>query len=160
MQSKIKSITPDGNWETRDGNTMYRQKVVFEDGVMVVANSKTPEPPYAVGDEAEYSITGKYKGVNNGKVVKPMDGQQPSSNAPRKSYGKSPEEQKQIVRQSCLKCACKVTDSLADPIQIVGLAQYFYEYCMSGEVKPSVSKAPAHAEIDLKEEPNGDDLPF
>ena len=129
-QSKIKSISHNGTWESNYG-TMHKQRVEFEDGTILVANSKEYEPPYKVGDVMEYHVTGEYQGVKNGKVSKPQEGGGSSS-----GYSKDPEVQKQIVRQSCLRASCDLyAQSNTDHIKVVATAQYFYDWCMTGEIK-------------------------
>ena len=136
-QSKIKSISPNGTWDSQHG-TLFKQRVEFEDGTVLVANSKSEEPPYKVGDVMEYHVTGEYGGVKNGKVKKPQD----EGNS-RGGYSKDPETQKQIVRQSCLRASCDLyAQSKTDHIKVVATAQYFYDWCMTGEIKANESKEP------------------
>ncbi len=56
--SKIKSIQKlDTSWDGRNG-TMYDYAIALEDGVEGTASSTSPEkPPYAEGDEIEYTST-------------------------------------------------------------------------------------------------------
>ena len=84
MQSKIKSITHKGTWESNYG-TMHQQLVSFEDGMDIQVNSKEQTPPYSVGDLMEYHVSGEYQGTKKGKVKKPEDEQQSSRPAPRSS---------------------------------------------------------------------------
>jgi len=58
-QSKIKSIQPNGTWESRNG-TMFKFEIGLEDGTSGEVNSKTIDR-WNVGDEVEYTVTpGKY----------------------------------------------------------------------------------------------------
>jgi hypothetical protein len=57
--SKIKSIQPNGTWESRNG-TMFKFEIGLEDGTSGEVNSKTIDR-WNVGDEVEYTVTpGKY----------------------------------------------------------------------------------------------------
>lgn len=57
--SKIKSIHPNGTWESRNG-TMFKFEIGLEDGTSGEVNSKTIDR-WNVGDEVEYTVTpGKY----------------------------------------------------------------------------------------------------
>ena len=77
--AKIKSIHPNGSWESKRGNcTMYSFVYAFESvnggpDVMVEANHKREGGIFSVGDEAEYDVT-----------------QQMSENVPHKATVKKP----------------------------------------------------------------------
>lgn len=53
--SKIKSIQPNGTWESRNG-LMYKFEVELEDGASGEVSAKT-ENRWNVGDEVEYTVT-------------------------------------------------------------------------------------------------------
>lgn len=53
--SKIKSIQPNGTWESRNG-LMYKFEIELEDGVSGEVSAKT-ENRWSVGDEVEYTVT-------------------------------------------------------------------------------------------------------
>ena len=55
VQAQIESIRGKGDWKGQYG-TMYSFEVTFNDGTVGEANSKTPEPPYKVGDEVFYEV--------------------------------------------------------------------------------------------------------
>lgn len=56
--STIESVAKtDNTWQGQSG-TMYEYKVTMKDGTEGIASSTSPEnPPYAVGDEVEYTAT-------------------------------------------------------------------------------------------------------
>ena len=54
-QSKIKSVQPNGTWESRNG-LMYKFEVELEDGASGEVSAKT-EDRWNVGDEVEYTVT-------------------------------------------------------------------------------------------------------
>lgn len=53
--SKIKSIQPNGTWESRNG-LMYKFEIELEDGATGEVSAKT-ENRWNVGDEVEYTVT-------------------------------------------------------------------------------------------------------
>lgn len=66
--SRITSITPDGTYDSPHG-LLYQQVIVFEDGTVGQSNAKKSPPPYRVGDEVGYDITGQYPGGNKLKIT-------------------------------------------------------------------------------------------
>lgn len=54
-QSKIKSIQPNGTWDSRNG-LMYKFEVELEDGTSGEVSAKT-ENRWNVGDEVDYTVT-------------------------------------------------------------------------------------------------------
>ncbi len=141
--SKITQLNKCGEWTGKHG-TMYEQKVELEDGVILVANSKTETPIYKVGDLVEYEVTGEYKGTKKGKVRIPQEG------PVRSSYGKTPEEAALIARQSMVKAACTLyAQTNTDPVKVTATAEAFFNYVMTGQVTAK-----------LEEKENNEDLPF
>ncbi len=137
--SKVKQIQSTGTYESQHG-TLYKFEYLMEDESSLVANHKTKESPFSVGDEVDYHI----KGTNNygswGSVKKPEQEGSPNS-TPSKSFQKSDEIQDQIIRQSCLKASIEYHGGvIVEPIKIAGLAQYFFEYCKTGELKPQAKE--------------------
>ena len=70
--SKVKNIQSNGTFESKHG-LLYKFKYEFEDGTILNANHKTENSPFALGDEAEYTIKGEKDGYNWGGVSKPKD---------------------------------------------------------------------------------------
>ena len=102
VQAQIESIQGNGNWTSKyDGSTMYSFIIALNDGTVGEANSKSDNPPYAVGDTVYYAKTGKSpKGNDKLKVTKnlpPQGGYQPRAADPKKD--------KQIIRGMCFKIA-------------------------------------------------------
>lgn len=90
-QAKIKSIQGNGSWDGQHG-MLYKFVYTFEDGQEVEARHKTPEPPLAIGDTAEYEVRGTRNGLAWGSVRKPQD-QAHRSNS---GYNDNPERQRRI----------------------------------------------------------------
>lgn len=77
--SQIQSIVPNGSFPSQYGDAngvMHVSYVVFADGTEGTANSKSPTPPYRVGDSMEYAVDGQHQGVNKLKIKKPQQGGQ------------------------------------------------------------------------------------
>ena len=96
-QAQIESIQGKGDWQGKFG-TMYTFEIAFADGTVGEANSKTPEPPYKVGDEVYYEVQRENQYGKKLKISKnpPIPGGFPAPN---------PQKDKQIIRGMCLKLA-------------------------------------------------------
>lgn len=55
LQSKIKTIQPNGTWDSRNG-LMYKFEVELEDGTSGEVSAKT-QNRWNIGDEVEYEVT-------------------------------------------------------------------------------------------------------
>ena len=97
VQAQIESIQGKGDWQGKFG-TMYTFEISFADGTVGEANSKTPEPPYKVGDEVYYEVQRENQYGKKLKISKnpPIPGGFPAPN---------PQKDKQIIRGMCLKLA-------------------------------------------------------
>jgi len=65
--SKITALQSNGTWQSKRGDTMYSFEIQFEDEQVGQCNSKTAEPPYALGDMVFYEVT---RSTNFGDVLK------------------------------------------------------------------------------------------
>lgn len=160
MISKVKSVVPSGTYQSPNG-LLYKFKYEMEDGNSLVANHKTEQSPFGAGSEVDYHIKGTNAYGSWGAVKKPEGDFSPqgtkSAPSPVKQYGKSPEEQDQIMRQSSLNRAVEVLGQNKEPMQYTGLAEYFFNYVKTGVVEPE-PKPETKKKITKKEEE--DDLPF
>jgi len=97
--SKIRSITPGNSFVFKNGpmagQTAFTFKVLFEDNVVGEANSKSANPPYAVGDMVEYESTpGQYGNKLKIKKVGGFTGQlQPGVTPAKAQQGQSQPQQ-------------------------------------------------------------------
>jgi hypothetical protein len=98
VQAQIESIQGKGEWKGKYG-TMYTFEISFNDGTVGEANSKTPEPPYKVGDEVYYEV--KSNNERWGKKLKISKQPQEGGFQPRQD----PKKDKQIIRGMCFKIA-------------------------------------------------------
>jgi hypothetical protein len=92
--SKIISITPTGQWQD-----LFKLEVRFDNGDFGTAFAKSQTPPYAVGDEVEY--TKNEKGTVKIQRPNPYGG----GAAYTPSAPKTDERSASIIRQVALKSA-------------------------------------------------------
>lgn len=159
VKSKIKSIQGNGTWESKHG-LMYSNIVEMEDGTVLKANAKTAEPPYKVGDEVEYHVSGENSYGKWGKVKLPEQEQQST----KYSGGFSPEKDAKIIRQSCIKaaaewCSREPSEQYDTPLKVVAVAQMFANWCESGEL-PETPAEIVPAEMPAEDPADEDNLPF
>lgn len=111
MQSKIKSIQGSGTWENANGVDLgngkkgfFKFEYTFEDGTVLMANSKSSPPPFKVGDVAEYEVKREHpEHGKSGTVKRPQDNNRSGySGGNRGSYKDNTES---IVLQVCAKIA-------------------------------------------------------
>jgi hypothetical protein len=98
---KIISITPTGQWQD-----LFKLEIRFDNGDFGTAFAKSQTPPYAVGDEVEY--TKNEKGTV--KIQRPNSfgggGYTPSASSASSSAPKNNDERSlSIIRQVALKAA-------------------------------------------------------
>lgn len=143
--SKIVSITPKGQWQE-----FYKLEVRFENGDFGTAFAKSQTPPYAVGDEVEYTKNDKgtlkiskqnnfggYNGGNGGSFA-------------NTSKVSGDERSASIIRQVALKAAVEYGCAASHDINtILGNAETFNAW-MTGQ-----STAPAQEHF-----ANRNDNPF
>lgn len=163
MISKVKSVVPNGTYQSPNG-LLYKFNYEMEDGAKLVANHKTEQSPFGIGDEVDYHIKGSNSYGSWGSVKKPESNFSPqvTTVAPSagKQYGKSPEEQDQIMRQSSLNRAVEVLGQNKEPMQYTGLAEYFFNYVKTGVVEPEPKAEPKPKASVKKGKEDDDDLPF
>lgn len=90
--SKIISIEPHGQkfFSQAAKCDLYPFFVEFEDGASGEANSKSQVPPYRVGDDMDYVVTGQSpQGANKLKISKPGSNFAPPARDPGSSSGQS-----------------------------------------------------------------------
>lgn len=71
----ITDIRTDGKvwWSDQAGCEMHPWLVTFDDGMVGCANSKTNPPPYQIGDQVWYEVTGQTKRGDNKLSIKNED---------------------------------------------------------------------------------------
>ncbi len=102
-QAQIESIQGKGDWKGQHG-TMYTFEVSFNDGTTGEANSKTPEPPYKVGDDVYYEV--KSDNERWGKKLKISKTAPPPGGFQQFQAAKQdPDKDKKMIRGMCFKVA-------------------------------------------------------
>lgn len=159
-RGKVVSVTPKGDYQLRDGKTLYKFFVSFDNGDSGEYSSVKPDQDkFNVGQEAEYELTaGQY-----GNRIKPVYSQGGGSYSPKYSSG-SDDKQKMIVKQSCLKAAVDLLkDKGAKSTDVLKIADSFVAWVMeedkqetnynthfsSREEKIAVAQAIVNGEDDL-----------
>lgn len=144
MQKVVKSITPQGSFESQWG-TFFKFILEFEDGMKGEYLSKSEnQNKFIVGQSASIEVTTReYNGTTINKI-KPASTFQGGD----KSYTQAPKDnktQEYIIKQNALTNACNIvgTDDVA---KILEIADAFKEWVLN-DVKPT-------------NDSNGKDLPF
>jgi len=128
-EATITQITGNGTWESKYG-TLYQFEVTFDDDVLLKVNAKTETPPYKVGDKVTYNVTKETQYGKQGKIQKEGQGSY------TKSAPMSPDRDAKIIRQTCIKASAELwKEGKWTPQQVVATAEYFVEYCLTGEIQ-------------------------
>ena len=123
--SKVVSIVPQGDYQLRDGKTLYKFLLTFENGDSGEYSSVKPDQTkFVVGAPADYEISSTQYG-NRIKAVYSGGG----------GYSKggpvSDDKQKMIVKQSCLKAAVDLLkDKGAKSTDVLKIADSFVAWVM------------------------------
>ena len=144
MQKLVKSITPQGSFESQWG-TFFKFILEFEDGMKGEYLSKSEnQNKFIVGQSASIEVTTReYNGTTINKI-KPASTFQGGG----KSYTPAPKDnktQEYIIKQNALTNACNIVGE-ADIPKIIEIADAFKDYVLN-DVKPKSTN-------------NGTDLPF
>lgn len=116
--SKIAQLRENvGQWTASDGTTFYKNNVQLENGVQGETLSKSPQPPYAVGDEVEYEERRSQHGTRL-KLRKPSGYSNGGYNG-----GGNDAKGPRIMRQSAMKVAA----------MMLGAGKPFQEYVNAAE---------------------------
>ena len=161
-RGKVVSVTPKGDYQLRDGKTLYKFFVSFDNGDSGEYSSVKPDQDkFNEGQEAEYELTAS----QYGNRVKPVYSQGGGSYSPKANYSSgSDDKQKMIVKQSCLKAAVDLLkDKGAKSTDVLKIADSFVAWVMeedkqetnyethfsSREEKIAVAQAIVNGEDDL-----------
>jgi hypothetical protein len=128
-RGKVVSVTPKGDYQLRDGKTLYKFFVSFDNGDSGEYSSVKPDQDkFNVGQEAEYELTAS----QYGNRVKPVYSQGGGSYSPKANYSSgSDDKQKMIVKQSCLKAAVDLLkDKGAKSTDVLKIADSFVAWVM------------------------------
>lgn len=125
------SVTPKGDYQLRDGKTLYKFFVSFDNGDSGEYSSVKPDQDkFNVGQEVEYELNA----TQYGNKIKPVYNSG-GSYSPKYSSG-SDDKQKMIVKQSCLKAAVDLLkDKGAKSTDVLKIADSFVDWVMEEDKK-------------------------
>jgi len=123
--SNVVSIVPQGDYQLRDGKTLYKFLLTFENGDSGEYSSVKPDQTkFVVGAPADYEISSTQYG-NRIKAVYSGGG------GYSKGTAVSDDKQKMIVKQSCLKAAVDLLkDKGAKSTDVLKVADSFVAWVM------------------------------
>lgn len=129
--SKIVKAYEPKKWTSKEGATFWFRNIEMENGDKGQIGSKEEQPDFLkVGVELIYTITTDETGSKLKRVQLKKDG--------FKSFGRSPEERKEIVRQSSLKCALdyyvafgRSDGKKVSPSDVIEMAEMFTEWVIT-----------------------------
>ena len=126
--SKVVSIVPQGDYQLRDGKTLYKFLLTFENGDSGEYSSVKPDQTkFVVGAPADYEITSTQYG-NKIKAVYSGGGGYSSGGGYTSG---SDDKQKMIVKQSCLKAAVDLLkDKGAKSTDVLKVADSFVAWVL------------------------------
>ena len=167
--AKVVSVSPKGDYQLRDGKTLYKFFVSMDNGDSGEYSSvKADQDKFIVGQEAEYELTS----TQYGNRIKPVYNQGGFSGGGYSKYSYSSggdDKQKLIVKQSCLKAA---VDLLKDKgnisTDVLKVADRFVAWVLESDKKEDTTYDNHFSSREEKIEAanaivngtQGDDLPF
>ena len=135
--AKVVSVSPKGDYQLRDGKTLYKFFVSMDNGDSGEYSSVKPDQDkFIVGQEAIYELTS----TQYGNRIKPVYSQGGGFSGGGYSKGNysagSDDKQKLIVKQSCLKAAVDLLkDKGAKSTDVLKVADSFVSWVMEEDKK-------------------------
>ena len=132
MKAKVVSVSPKGDYQLRDGKTLYKFFVSMDNGDSGEYSSvKADQDKFVVGQEVEYELSS----TQYGNKIKPVYSQGGGGYTPSYSSG-SDDKQKMIVKQSCLKAAVDLLkDKGAKSTDVLKIADSFVSWVLESDKK-------------------------
>lgn len=157
MKAKVVSVSPKGDYQLRDGKTLYKFFVSMDNGDSGEYSSVKPDQDkFVVGQEVEYELsTTQY-----GNKIKPVYSQ--GGYTPSYSSG-GDDKQKMIVKQSCLKAAVDLLkDKGAKSTDVLKVADSFVEWVLEAKQDDTTYQThfSAREEVAVNGQATTDGLPF
>jgi len=137
MKAKVVSVSPKGDYQLRDGKTLYKFFVSMDNGDSGEYSSVKPDQDkFIVGQEAEYELTSTQYG-NRIKPVYSQGGGFSGGGYSKPSYSSGGDDkQKLIVKQSCLKAAVDLLkDKGAKSTDVLKVADSFVSWVLEEDKK-------------------------
>ena len=138
--AKVVSVSPKGDYQLRDGKTLYKFFVSMDNGDSGEYSSvKADQDKFVVGQDAEYELTS----TQYGNRIKPVYNQGGFSGGgySKSSYSSGGDDkQKMIVKQSCLKAAVDLLkDKGAKSTDVLKVADSFVEWVLESDTPQEVT---------------------
>ena len=138
-----------GTWTTPSGDTLYKNNIALENGVQGTSLSKTPKPPYEVGEEIEYQENKNRDGGTRLKIRKAGASQYNGNSGGGGSYNGSKSEI--IARQNAMRTAALMLGSGKAFHEYQQTAMQLIHFFENGEAK----KQQPHGEfVETRTEPS------
>jgi len=136
-KGKVVSVNPQGDYQLKDGRTLYKFVLSFDNGDTGEYSSVKPDQTkFVVGQEAEYELNA----TQYGNRIKPVYSQGGGFSGGGYSGGNysagSDDKQRMIVKQSCLKAAVDLLkDKGAKSTDVLKVADSFVSWVMEEDKK-------------------------
>ena len=137
MKARVVSVTPKGDYQLRDGKTLYKFFVSMDNGDSGEYSSVKPDQDkFIVGQEAEYELSS----TQYGNKIKPVYSQGGGGSYTPKYSAGGDDKQKMIVKQSCLKAAVDLLkDKGAKSTDVLKVADSFVEWVLESDTAQEVT---------------------
>lgn len=160
MTARVVSVSPKGDYQLRDGKTLYKFFVSMDNGDSGEYSSvKADQDKFIVGQEVEYELTN----TQYGNKIKPVYSQGGGGYTPNYSSG-SDDKQKMIVKQSCLKAAVDLLkDKGAKSTDVLKIADSFVNWVLESDKQEDTTYQThfsAREEVAVNGQATDDGLPF
>ena len=136
-KGKVVAVNPQGEYQLKDGRTLYKFVLTFDNGDTGEYSSVKPDQnKFVVGQEAEYELNATQYG-NRIKPVYSQGGGFSGGGYSGGSYSSGGDtKQKMIVKQSCLKAAVDLLkDKGAKSTDVLKVADSFVSWVMEDDKK-------------------------
>ncbi len=136
-KAKVVAVNPQGDYQLKDGRTLYKFALTFDNGDTGEYSSVKPDQTkFVVGMEAEYELNA----TQYGNRIKPVYNQGGGFSGGGYSGGSyssgSDDKQRMIVKQSCLKAAVDLLkDKGAKSTDVLKIADSFVSWVMEEDKK-------------------------
>lgn len=129
MKARVVSVSPKGDYQLRDGKTLYKFFVSMDNGDSGEYSSVSADQnKFVVGQEVEYELSS----TQYGNKIKPVYNGG-GGYAPKYSAG-GDDKQKMIVKQSCLKAAVDLLkDKGAKSTDVLKIADSFVAWVLESD---------------------------
>lgn len=131
MKARVVSVSPKGDYQLRDGKTLYKFFVSMDNGDSGEYSSvKADQDKFVVGQEVEYELSS----TQYGNKIKPVYNQGGGGYSRSNYSSGGDDKQKMIVKQSCLKAAVDLLkDKGAKSTDVLKVADSFVNWVMESD---------------------------